>query len=58
MFLISMPRSGSTLLEQMLNRHPEIEAVGELPYIRALLRSALEIHTRRGPIKVPQISCD
>jgi tetratricopeptide (TPR) repeat protein len=54
-FVVSMPRSGSTLLEQMLDRHPEIEAVGELPYVRALLRSAMEIHTRREPIKVPQL---
>jgi tetratricopeptide (TPR) repeat protein len=54
-FLVSMPRSGSTLLEQMLDRHPSIEAVGELPYVRALLRSAMEIHTRREPIKVPQL---
>ncbi len=54
-FLISMPRAGSTLLEQMLDRHPEIEAVGELPYIRALLRSAMEIHTRRGPATVPEV---
>jgi len=54
-FLISMPRSGSTLLEQMLDRHPEIEAVGELPYMRALVRSAVEIHTRRGAVKVPDI---
>jgi tetratricopeptide (TPR) repeat protein len=54
-FLISMPRSGSTLLEQMLDQHPAIEAIGELPYIRALLRSAMEIHTRRGPAMVPEI---
>ena len=54
-FLISMPRSGSTLLEQMLDRHPDIEAVGELPYMRALVRSAVEIHTRRGAVKVPDI---
>ena len=54
-FLISMPRSGSTLLEQMLDRHPDIEAVGELPYIRALVRSALEIHMLQGPIKVPEL---
>lgn len=54
-FLISLPRSGSTLLEQMLDRHPEIEAVGELPYIRALVRSAMELHVRREPIKVPQL---
>jgi tetratricopeptide (TPR) repeat protein len=54
-FLISMPRSGSTLLEQMLDQHHEIEAVGELPYIRSLLRSATEIHTRRGPVTVPEL---
>ena len=54
-FLISMPRAGSTLLEQMLDQHPEIEAVGELAYARALVRSALEIHTRRRPITVPQM---
>jgi tetratricopeptide (TPR) repeat protein len=54
-FLISMPRAGSTLLEQMLDQHPDIEAVGELAYVRALVRSALEIHTRRRPVTVPQM---
>jgi tetratricopeptide (TPR) repeat protein len=54
-FLISMPRAGSTLLEQMLDVHPDIEAVGELTYIRALLRSVMEIHTRRAPVKVPEV---
>jgi tetratricopeptide (TPR) repeat protein len=54
-FLISMPRAGSTLLEQMLDQHPDVEAVGELPYVRALVRSALEIHTRRSPVTVPQM---
>ena len=54
-FLISMPRAGSTLLEQMLDQHPDIEAIGELPYIRALVRSAVEIHTRSGPIRVPEL---
>jgi tetratricopeptide (TPR) repeat protein len=54
-FLISLPRSGSTLLEQMLDAHPEIEALGELPYVRALVHSALELHTRRGTLKVPEL---
>ena len=53
-FLISLPRSGSTLLEQILNRHPQIEAVGELPYIRALMRSSLEMHMQRGALTVPE----
>jgi hypothetical protein len=50
-----MPRSGSTLLEQMLSNHPDIEAIGELPYIRAMLRSTMELHTRRGPARVPEV---
>ena len=54
-FLISLPRSGSTLLEQMLSQHPQIEAVGELPYIQSLLRSAFELHLRREPISVPAL---
>jgi len=54
-FLISLPRSGSTLLEQMLDRHSGIEAIGELPYVRALVHSALELHTRRAPLKVPEL---
>jgi tetratricopeptide (TPR) repeat protein len=54
-FLISLPRSGSTLLEQMLGRHPQIEAVGELPYIQSMLRSMFELHLRREPISVPAL---
>jgi tetratricopeptide (TPR) repeat protein len=53
-FLVSLPRSGSTLLEQILNRHPSIEATGELPYVRSLMRASLEMHMRHGAITVPQ----
>ena len=53
-FIICLPRSGSTLLEQMLGTHPAIEPVGELPYIPAIMRSFMEIVTRKGPITVPQ----
>jgi len=35
-FLLGRPRSGSTLLEQILASHPAIEATAELPYIGAL----------------------
>lgn len=54
-FIVSLPRSGSTLLEQVLAGHPEIEAVGELPYAPAILRSAMEMATRRGRATVPQL---
>lgn len=36
-FLVGMPRSGSTLLERVLGRHPAIEPVGELPLINGIV---------------------
>lgn len=54
-FIVSLPRSGSTLLEQMLGSHPKIAPAGELPYVPSLLRAALEHHTRRGPISIPEL---
>jgi len=54
-FIVSLPRSGSTLLEQMLGSHPAIEPVGELPYAPAILRGAMELATRRGKMTVPQL---
>jgi tetratricopeptide (TPR) repeat protein len=53
-FIVCLPRSGSTLLEQMLGCHPAIEPVGELPYIPAILRTFMEMATRRGKITVPR----
>lgn len=35
-FVVGMPRAGSTLVEQVLAAHPAIEATEELPYLRAL----------------------
>lgn len=54
-FIVSLPRSGSTLLEQMLGSHPDVAAAGELPYVPALLRTVMEQHTRRGSVTVPQV---
>lgn len=54
-FIVSLPRSGSTLLEQMLGSHRDIESVGELAYAPAILRGAIEMATRRGPVTVPQL---
>jgi cytochrome c-type biogenesis protein CcmH/NrfG len=35
-FILGRPRSGSTLVEQILASHPAIEGAGELPYVSAL----------------------
>lgn len=53
-FIVSLPRSGSTLLEQMLGSHSQVEPAGELPYIPAILRSFMEMATRRRKITVPE----
>ena len=37
-FVLSLPRSGSTLVEQILASHSRIEGAGELPDIQALAR--------------------
>ena len=38
-FILGLHRSGSTLVEQILASHPEIEATGELPVLGQLMRS-------------------
>lgn len=38
-FIVGMPRSGTTLLEKMLCRHPQVSGIGEPPYIINLARS-------------------
>ncbi|MEQ1540781.1 MAG: tetratricopeptide repeat protein [Novosphingobium sp.] len=53
-FIVSLPRAGSTLLEQMLGSHPAIEPAGELGYIPAILRTVMEMATRRGKVSVPR----
>ena len=37
-FIVGLPRSGTTLLERMLGRHPEITAIGELTDFSKQLR--------------------
>jgi Flp pilus assembly protein TadD len=47
-FILGMPRSGSTLLEQMLAAHPEITAGGELPYMIYIAKDIGETWGSRG----------
>jgi len=39
-FIVGMPRSGSTLVEQILASHPQIGAAGELPTLRLAVDQA------------------
>ena len=38
-FVLGMPRAGSTLVEQILASHPQVEGTGELPDLPAIARS-------------------
>jgi tetratricopeptide (TPR) repeat protein len=44
-FIVGLPRSGSTLLEQVLASHSQVEGTSELPY---LSRVALSLNSRRA----------
>jgi Sulfotransferase family len=44
-FIVGLPRSGSTLLEQILSSHPQVEATHELPEGGRMTRQV----DRRGP---------
>jgi len=48
LFIIGFPRSGTTLLEQILCSHPNISAGDELPYIREI---GIRLYDRLGNIK-------
>jgi tetratricopeptide (TPR) repeat protein len=52
-FVLGMPRSGSTLIEQILASHPQIHAAGELTDLETAVRTVLHA----GEQKVPYPEC-
>jgi len=48
-FILGLPRSGSTLIEQILASHPKIEGTQELPDIQAIAREAIETEPEPYP---------
>lgn len=48
-FILGMPRSGSTLLERMLGRHTQVQALGELPCFGQALIAAFRDRMGRMP---------
>ncbi|MBI3439035.1 MAG: sulfotransferase [Proteobacteria bacterium] len=53
-FVIGLPRSGSTLIEQILSSHSQIEGTMELPDIGAIARELGERKLRSQPTKYPE----
>jgi Flp pilus assembly protein TadD len=52
-FILGMPRTGSTLIEQILASHSMVEGTGELPYI-AMLSSSLG-RQRSDGLRYPEV---
>ncbi|WP_182869628.1 tetratricopeptide repeat-containing sulfotransferase family protein [Rhodopirellula sp. JC639] len=44
-FIVGMPRSGTTLTEQILSSHPAIAGAGELNYINQLRQEIARVHS-------------
>lgn len=47
-FIVGMPRSGTTLVEQILAAHPDVSAAGELPVLGRLVQAFDAEGTRPG----------
>ena len=54
-FIVGLPRAGSTLLEQILASHPQVEGTQELPDIIQLARELGGKRSRAGSTKYPEI---
>ena len=57
-FILGMPRAGSTLVEQILASHPSIEGVAELPDIPAIARRLDERRARGDTSHYPECVAD
>jgi tetratricopeptide (TPR) repeat protein len=54
-FIVGMPRSGTTLLEQILASHPAVHGAGELPDLNQVIMDAPVRAGRRFPDFVPDL---
>jgi tetratricopeptide (TPR) repeat protein len=52
-FIVGLPRSGSTLLEQIIASHSQVEGTSELPYIGRLCKSLN--HNRADAMHYPRV---
>ena len=57
-FIVGLPRSGSTLIEQILASHPLIEGTHELPDIQAIAREKIEIAPEPYPSGLLKLGAD
>ncbi len=54
-FIIGLPRSGSTLLEQILASHSQVEGTQELPHIQQIMARLRGVESSGAPPRYPQV---
>jgi tetratricopeptide (TPR) repeat protein len=54
-FILGMPRTGTTLLERIVARHPDVQAAGELPHLANALVAATQAAAGRANITRPEL---
>ncbi len=59
-FIIGFPRSGTTLLEQMLDAHPQLQSMDEQPFFNTLSDQLADygLHMPQDIPKLDQYACD
>ncbi|MGH8116259.1 MAG: sulfotransferase family protein, partial [Rhodanobacteraceae bacterium] len=57
-FIVGMPRSGTTLIEQILASHPQVAGGGELPALPQVLTEESTRRRRRYPEWIPDATAD
>ena len=55
-FIVGMPRSGTTLIEQILAAHPQVHAAGELQELRRIWRELVVDVGQGSIVRFPQIT--
>ena len=57
-FIVGMPRAGSTLLEQILSSHAQVEGTAELPEMPALVRRLISDRWQDVNARYPNVIAD
>lgn len=55
-FILGMPRSGTTLVEQIVSSHPEVYGAGELPDLLAVATNGADTPWLSFPFEMPTLS--
>jgi tetratricopeptide (TPR) repeat protein len=57
-FIVGMPRSGTSLVEQIIASHPDVHGAGELIYFNDLIQRTFENHQLHYPQNILQLLQD